>query len=166
MAGSEGKYKEFRNIIDTALKAKPSASVNLKASRKGDTIEIATNVKTVEKPGQKAQPRLRLVITEEVVKYVGSNKLRFHHHVVRDMPGGADGVSLDKAGELTHSAKVDVKTLRGEIEGYVSNFEKNRPFFGNKPAIDLKKLSVVAFVQDDESKEILGAASVDVAETP
>jgi hypothetical protein len=107
-----------------------------------------------------------MVITEEVVKYIGSNKLRFHHHVVRDMPGGADGVSLDKAGELTHSAKVDVKALRGEIEKYVSDFEKGRPFFGVKPAIDLKKLSVVAFVQDDESKEILGAASVDVAETP
>ena len=48
----------------------------------------------------------------------------------------------------------------------MSDFEKSRPFFGVKPAIDLKKLSVVAFVQDDESKEILGAASVDVAETP
>ena len=166
MAGSEGKYKEFRSIIDSTLAGKPSATVDLKASRKGDTIEISTKAKTAQKPGEKAKPRLRMVITEEVVKYVGSNKLRFHHHVVRDMPGGADGVSLDKAGELTHSAKVDLKALRGEIEKYVSDFEKSRPFFGVKPAIDLKKLSVVAFVQDDESKEILGAASVDVAETP
>jgi len=166
MAGSEGKYKEFRSIIDSTLAGKPSATVDLKASRKGDTIEISTKAKTAQKPGEKAKPRLRMVITEEVVKYVGSNKLRFHHHVVRDMPGGADGVSLDKAGELTHSAKVDVKALRGEIEKYISDFEKSRPFFGVKPAIDLKKLSVVAFVQDDESKEILGAASVDVAETP
>jgi len=166
MAGSEGKYKEFRSIIDSGLAASPTATVDLKASRKGDLIEISAKAKTTGKPGEKAQPKLRMVITEEVVKYIGSNKLRFHHHVVRDMPGGAEGMSLDKAGTLDQSTKVDVKTLRGEIEKYVSDFEKKSTFFGTKPAIDLKKLSVVAFVQDDQTKEILGASAVDLVESP
>ena len=166
MAGSEGKYKQFRSIIDSGLAASPTATVDLKASRKGDLIEISAKAKTTGKPGEKAQPKLRMVITEEVVKYIGSNKLRFHHHVVRDMPGGAEGMSLDKAGTLDQSTKVDVKTLRGEIEKYVSDFEKKSTFFGTKPAIDLKKLSVVAFVQDDQTKEILGASSVDLVESP
>lgn len=166
MAGSEGKYKQFRSIIDSGLAASPTATVDLKASRKGDLIEISAKAKTTGKPGEKAQPKLRMVITEEVVKYIGSNKLRFHHHVVRDMPGGAEGMSLDKAGTLDQSTKVDVKTLRGEIEKYVSDFEKKSTFFGTKPAIDLKKLSVVAFVQDDQTKEILGASAVDLVESP
>ncbi len=166
MAGSEGKYKQFRSIIDSGLAASPTATVDLKATRKGDLIEISAKAKTTGKPGEKAQPKLRMVITEEVVKYIGSNKLRFHHHVVRDMPGGAEGMSLDKAGTLDQSTKVDVKTLRGEIEKYVSDFEKKSTFFGTKPAIDLKKLSVVAFVQDDQTKEILGASAVDLVESP
>lgn len=166
MANSQAKFGQYKTIIDKALEEKATASVDLKASRKGDSIEISAKAKTVEKPAEGAEPRLRMVITEEVVKYVGSNKLRFHHHVVRDMPGGAEGLSLDKAGELTHSIKVDAKKLRGEIEKYVTDYEAKSTFFGTKPAIDLKKLSVVAFVQDDKSKDILGAATVDVVESP
>lgn len=166
MGGSEGKYKQFRGVIDPVLEKKPAGMVELKATRKGDSIEVSAKAKTGEKPGEKALPRLRFVLTEEVVKYVGSNKLRFHHHVVRALPGGADGLSLDKAGELQHSMKIDLTEVRGKIEKYVSDFEKNRPFFGTKPAIDLKKLSLVAFIQDDESKEILGATQVDLPESP
>lgn len=166
MGGSEGKYKQFRGVIDPILEKKPSATVSLNATRKGDTIEVSAKAKTGDKPGEKALPRLRFVLTEEVVKYIGSNKLRFHHHVVRALPGGADGLSLDKAGELNHSMKIDLTEVRGKIEKYVSDFEKNRAFFGTKPTIDLKKLSLVAFIQDDESKEILGATQVDLPESP
>lgn len=166
MGGSEGKYKQFRGVIDPILEKKPSATVSLNATRKGDTIEVSAKAKTGDKPGEKALPRLRFVLTEEFVKYIGSNKLRFHHHVVRALPGGADGLSLDKAGELNHSMKIDLTEVRGKIEKYVSDFEKNRAFFGTKPTIDLKKLSLVAFIQDDESKEILGATQVDLPESP
>ncbi|MFM7317037.1 MAG: hypothetical protein ACKO5E_08815 [bacterium] len=166
MGGSEGKYKQYQAAISPILETKPVATVDLKATRKGDSIEVSASAKTSKKPGEKAQPRLRFVLTEEVVKYIGSNKLRFHHHVVRAMPGGAEGLSLDKAGELQHSMKINLNEVRGNIEKYVSDFEKNRPFFGTKPAIDLKKLALVAFIQDDESKEILGATQVDLPESP
>ncbi|MEI6534117.1 MAG: transglycosylase domain-containing protein, partial [Verrucomicrobiaceae bacterium] len=46
MAGSEGKYKQFRSIIDSGLAASPTATVDLKASRKGDLIEISAKAKT------------------------------------------------------------------------------------------------------------------------
>ncbi|MFM1801607.1 MAG: hypothetical protein RJA81_959 [Planctomycetota bacterium] len=166
MAGSEGKYKQFRGVIDPILETKPIATVDLKATRKGDVIEVIANAKTKDKPGEKSVPRLRVVLTEESVKYVGSNKLRFHHHVVRAIPTGPDGITLSKDGKLDHNLKIDLNQVRSDIETYVSDFEKNRPFFGTKPAIDLKKLSVVAFIQDDESKEILGASSVEVVESP
>ena len=37
----------------------------------------------------KRKPVLRLALTEESIHYVGSNKLRFHHHVVRALPRSA-----------------------------------------------------------------------------
>jgi hypothetical protein len=166
MAMSEGKYQQYREVIEKQLAQKPAATVDLSAKLKGDSVEIIASAKTAEKPGEKAMPRLRLVLTEEIVKYVGGNKLRFHHHVVRDLPGGADGVTLDKAGEGKNTVTVDLKSLRGEIETYVSDYEKNRKFAGTLPAVDLKSLSVVAFVQDDETKEILGAAQVEVKASP
>jgi hypothetical protein len=166
MAMSEGKYKQYRDQIDRLLEKKPSATVNLSASRKGEKIEIEASAKLADKPGEKSKPKLRLVLTEEIVKYVGGNKLRFHHHVVRDLPGGAEGTSLEASGEVKKTATVDLNTLRGEIESYLSGYEKNRKFPGTKPAIDLKNLSVVAFVQDDETKEILGATQIEVKETP
>lgn len=166
MAGSEGKYKQYRSFIDPILDSKPAATVDLKASRKGNVIEVSAKAKTGAKPGAKSQPRLRFVLTEEAVKYIGSNKLRYHHHVVRAMPGGVDGLSLDKAGELNHDLKIDLNEVRAGLEKYVSDFEKNRPFFGTKPGAEMKKLAVVAFIQDDDTKEILGAATVDVVESP
>lgn len=165
MGNAQAKFGQFKTIIDRALESKPAVKIDLKATRKGDSIEIAAKAKG-EKLPEGALPRLRYVLTEEVVKYVGSNKLRFHHHVVRDLPGGADGFSLDKAGTVDNTTTVDVKKLRGEIEKYVTDFEAKSTFFGTKPGIDLKKLSVVAFVQDDTSKEILGAATVDLVESP
>ena len=166
MARAEFKYGEYREQIDRLLQKAPAATVNLSATRKGDKIDIEASAKTAEKPGEKAKPKLRLVLTEEVVKYVGGNKLRFHHHVVRDMPGGAEGTSLEASGEIKKTATVDLNTLRGEIESYLSGYENTRKFVGTKPSTEMKNLSVVAFVQDDETKEILGAAQIEVKDTP
>lgn len=166
MGMSEGKYKQYRGLIDRLLDKKPAATVNLNATRKGETIEIEASAKLADKPGEKSKPTLRLVLTEEIVKYVGGNKLRFHHHVVRDMPGGAQGTALNASGEATKKMTLNLDTLRGEIESYLSDYEKTRKFAGTKPASDLKHVSVVAFVQDDETREILGAAQIEVKEKP
>ena len=109
----------------------------------------------------KSKPRLRLVLTEEKVRYVGSNKLRYHHHVVRDFPGGIEGKDLSAgSGQLT--VKLNLADLRRDIEEYLSDYTKMRPFPTALPEIALKDLSVVAFVQDDADKTILHAVSVPV----
>ena len=45
-------------------------------------------------PGEKMM--LRFVLAEERVRYTGGNGIRYHHMVVRSMPGGAKGFALTK----------------------------------------------------------------------
>ena len=170
MSDSEEKYKEYRGLVDELLARKARADVKVTAARDGDQIAITADAsKTADadapKQGERASDRLslRLALTEEAIRYVGSNRLRFHHHVVRALPGGADGKRLvDGKGRV--EVKVNLADLKRELEDYLSRAAKDRPFPGDLPEIALKNLSVVAFVQDDADQSILGAATVHVAE--
>ncbi len=170
MAGSEEKYKEYRGLVDELLERKARAEVKVTASREGDQIAITADAaKTADadapKQGERASDRLslRLALTEEAIRYVGGNRLRFHHHVVRALPGGADGKRLvDGKGRV--DLRLNLTDLKREIEEYLSLAAKERPFPGVLPEIAFKNLSVVAFVQDDADQSILGAAVVPVAE--
>ena len=72
------------------------------------------------------------MLFEESIRYVGSNKLRFHHHVVRDFPGGIEGKDLSSgSGELT--IKLNLADLKREIEEYLSEHAKVRPFPARSP---------------------------------
>ena len=167
MAASEAKYDEYRGLVDELLEGDRKADVTLSANRQGDQIEINAEATASDKPkdGAKApsQLKLRLAITEESIRYIGNNKLRFHHHVVRAFPGGTDGKTLvDGKGRV--EIKVNLADLKKEIEAYVSDYAKNRPFPGVLPEVALKDLSVVAFVQDDSDKSILAAVSTSLKE--
>jgi len=168
-AAEEG-YNEYRRLIGEILEKKARADVKVTADRQGGMIAIAAEAAQIAdsdspKDGERASTRLalRLALTEESVRYVGANRLRLHHHVVRWFPGGVEGKPLVD-GKAKVEAKVDVSDLRGDLEGYLSRAAKKRPFPGPLPAIELKNLRVVAFVQDDADKRILGAAEVAVAE--
>src|SRR5262249_7346341 len=89
---SEDKHGQYRNIIDSLLEKPAAARLQLTAARKGNKIDINAEVIDVEKPAE--QLRLRLALVEEQVRYVGGNTLRFHHHVVRALPGGDEGIAL------------------------------------------------------------------------
>jgi hypothetical protein len=170
MANSEGKYGEYRQIIDEKLEASKGAQIELSATREGDQIKIVASAQAPESPGAekskktegKPQRVLRLALTEEAVRYVGGNKLRFHHHVVRAFPGGSAGKPLTGGAgkvELT----VDLAQLKRDQEAYLSDFVKKSGAFPNPlPEIKLDDLAVVAFVQDDSNKRILNAVSAPV----
>ena len=180
MQASEQKFKEYRQIIDTQLEAARDAQVEVSATRQGDEIEItaqatvtrkpeSTEAKTEKEESKKTgdakkggfKPRLRLALTEEAIRYVGGNKLRYHHHVVRDFPGGVEGKDLS-SGSGQVSVKLNLADLRRDIDEYLSGSAKVRPFPAALPDVSLKDLSVVAFVQDDADKSILNAVSVPV----
>jgi hypothetical protein len=159
---AEEKYKGYRNVIDKLLEETPAANVAVRANREGDTIKMSATVKNLKEPGEDV--RLRFVLAEEEIRFVGGNNIRFHHMVVRDMPGGADGFKLtDKAGE--HSATVNLGELKTSLVKYLDDFvEKNGPFPKPQRPLALKHLKVIALVQDDKTGEILQAVQAELGE--
>ena len=134
------------------------------ASLKGDELTIKAIVADLQKPGDKVS--LRLALAEERVRYQGGNGIRYHHAVVRAMPGGPKGFPLPKAsGEQTVSLKLaDVRAANNKsLDDFAVDLKKQGAdfAFGARP-MDLKNLRVVAFIQNDETNEVLQAVQVEV----
>ncbi len=157
---AEEKYKDYRDVIDPLLEKPAKLKLQVSAVRKGDQVEIAAKTADLQETGENI--RLRLALVEEHVRYAGRNNLRYHHQVVRALPGGSDGKALTgKTGE--HTAKVDLVSLRKSLGKYLDDFAKeNDAEFSDRP-MAFKNLKVVAFVQNDDNKEVFQAVQVAVA---
>ncbi len=157
---SKDKYDQYRKILDDQLEQASGARLTAKATRKGDTIDVQVQVADLAEAGE--ETKLRLALVEEVVHYVGSNGVRFHHHVVRDMPGGPEGLALkEKNGKQT--VHIDLNEVRRKLTRYLQDYSINQqPFSTVQRPLELKDLHVVAFVQDDKTHKVLQGVQVDV----
>ena len=118
-------YDGYVDIVDTLLEKDPKAQIKLSAMQKGTKIDITAEVADVEKPSDSV--RLRFALVEDTVKYQGGNKLPVYHHVVRALPGGANGFPV-KAKTLKQSVSVDLDEVRKKLTKYLDDFEKERKF--------------------------------------
>lgn len=160
MANAEMKFGQYTKLINPILEKSSPVKVNGTASRSGDKIDINVDVYGAE--GEDPL-KLRLLIVEESIKYVGSNKLRFHHQVVRAMPGGASGVVVSNK-NFKHQATADVSKIRSELNKYLDEYAENtRPFPYPQRPLDMKNLKVIAIVQNDKTAEIVQACQLDIA---
>jgi len=148
------KYKEFCNVINKLLEAPETLKLSASAVGAGAKIDIHAKVAGLDKPGDKI--RLRLALVEDRVRYTGANGLQYHHRVVRAMPGGAKGIPV-KERDFEHKVSVDLGELRASLNKYLNEDYPEGP----RP-MRLRHLSVVAFVQNDESAEVLQAVNVPV----
>ncbi len=162
MANAESKYTQYTGVIDPLLEKVTEVKVGGRATRAGDKIDIAVEVAG----GSGDDMKLRVLVVEENVKYVGGNQLRFHHQVVRAMPFGAEGVAIkDKAFKQT--ASVDLGSVRKTLTTYLDDYAANtRPFPKPERPMDMKALKVIVLVQNDETKEIVQAAQLEVEGKP
>ena len=151
-------YSTVHKAVDKQIEETAGGKLKLNATRKGDKIEITADIADLQKTGENV--RLRFVLVEDRVKFVGRNGQRFHHHVVRALPGGEKGFALEKkAGKQT--VTVSLKELTKTLAAYL----KEKRFAAKDQPLDLKSLKVVALIQDAESKDILQAAQVDLEES-
>jgi hypothetical protein len=157
LAAAGSKFKEYVELIDPSLEKPAKVKLKVTATRKADTIEIAAEASDLESTGKDVH--LRLALVEEWVRYRGGNNLQYHHCVVRALPGGAAGVVL-KEGGGKQNVSVDVAELRKKLTSYLDEHAKDAPFPNPERPLGLKNLHVVAFVQDDDTKEILQSAQV------
>jgi hypothetical protein len=159
---SEKIYGEFRKRIDPLLEQEAKAVVEVTATRRGNKIEINAEAADVATTGDNI--RLRFVLVEETQRYVGGNGIRFHHHVVRAMPGGDNGFPVREK-KVRQAVSLDLVELKKQISQYLRAYSKREKVVFPDPeeVLDLKNLRVVAFVQNDKTKEVLQAKEVEVS---
>lgn len=157
MAASENKFNQYVGVIDPILEKTTEVKVGGKATRIGDKVSIALEVTG----GDGDDMKLRVLVCEENVRYVGSNQIRFHHHVVRAMPGGADGIAIkDKA--FKHTTSADLGDVKKTLTKYLDDYAAVRPFPKPERPMEMKALKVIALVQNDKTKEIVQAVQIEV----
>ena len=154
------KYTELTEAINGELEKAPTAKIALTTAKDEKGIKVTAKVTDLEKPGEKVT--LRFAVTEETVRYPGGNGVRFHHHVVRSMPGGVKGFALTKK-EQEQAVVISADDIRKELTKSLDEFVKEQAEFPrpDRP-LALKNLKVVAFIQDDATNEVLNAVQIDL----
>jgi hypothetical protein len=161
MANAENKLQQYRGIIDPLLEQKAAVTLTGKATLSGDKVDISVGVENAA--AANGELKLRLVLVEENVRYVGGNGLRFHHYVVRAMPGGAAGVAV-KDKTLKHTVTADITEIKKGLTKYLDEFASTQSFPYPARPMDMKHLKVIAFVQNDATREILQGTMIDVGD--
>jgi len=170
-AGAEKLFTDtLQSVVDKRLDVKPAADITLKAAMIGDKVEVGAKVAKAGKPDQKL--RLQVALVEEMVHYTGENGVRFHPMVVRSLASTEKNtlgfpVAPGKGAKVAYTfditkAVADAKAHLDEMEGGSSQRFGKFQFIERENEINPAHLRVVAFVQDEKTKEILQAASVDL----
>ena len=133
-------------------KVQPKLTIDLKVSRQQDTIQVSATVKGVT--SETPDVRLMLALAESGIKYESFNGIRHHDMVVRQLIGGDRGTGL-KDGTLAYQGTVNVEELRDRLHTYLTEFEENQGVQFPSMPLDLANLSVVAFVQEVETRKVL-----------
>jgi hypothetical protein len=150
-------YTQVRALIDRMLQRKTSVKIQLKAEPKDGVVAITADA---DGSFSATDPvRMRIVLAEDKVHLRGGNGIREHQMVVRAMPGGAAGVEL-RAGKLHYEGKIDLKAIKRQLDDYLRAFEEaQKTTFPVKP-LNLSHLHLVAFVQNDQTKEVYQVATI------
>ncbi|HXY33520.1 MAG TPA: hypothetical protein VEI07_04785 [Planctomycetaceae bacterium] len=157
LSQADDVYKVIRGNIGLMLQRKTSVRIHLKAEPKEGAVAVTAEAEGSFSPDDPV--RLRLVLAEERVEFRGTNGIRESEMVVRAMPGGTGGVDL-KDGKLRYEGKVDLKSIKRQLDDYLRAYEEAQKMtFSNKP-LDLSHLRLVAFVQNDQTKEVYQAATI------
>lgn len=153
-------YGALREAVDRRLTVPSAITISASAETIDDVIHVKASVSGLRED-QLDKVRLRLALVEDSVKYTASNGVREHHGVVRELLGGARGTGA-KAGQLNYSVSLPRAELKQHLVDYLTQFEIGRNVnFAEKPLV-LQPLSLVAWVQDDSTREVLQALSIPI----
>jgi len=173
-SGAEKLFTDnVQAVVDKRLEVKSGAVLKLQAAMKNGKVDVAVDVTKLPATGKADQKaRLQVVLVEELVHYTGENGVRFHPMAVRSLASvekGKLGFELKpgQSAKRTYSfdvAKIveDAKAHLDEMEGGANQRFGKFQFIERKNGINADNLRVVAFIQDEGSKEILQAAVVDL----
>lgn len=170
-AQSPRVFNNYKDEVEARpLKPPMAAFSDIKVKFEGQILTVSGQVNLApENAGKAEKARLRIALVEDVVRYTGGNGVRFHNFVVRKLMGTPEGRPFEKPETKTNfSESVNIATLGQSQKEYLAKYEtetagKLRPGFKFTEKLDRvepARLLVVAFLQDDQTKEILQACFV------
>jgi hypothetical protein len=156
-------YRGLKTLIDQQLAETATAKVRVNARVLDGNLQIVADVPNLDQLKDDAKDlRLRVIIAEDEVHFLARNGVRSHEMIVRHMVDGPGGIE-PQDGKLELRKSIPLAELKSSLADYLKKFEENEGIdFPAKP-LDLKRLHVIAFVQNDESHEILQSNSIAVS---
>jgi len=157
---TKGFFDRVNPKIESQLESPAQAQITLTGTLEGDLVKANVTVDEVKTPS--ADLKVQIALTEEEIRYTGENGIRFHPMVVRSLGGkDANGFALTGSAPTKVEWTFDVKAMSSELKKYLDSYEQQGhrgdtfTFSEKKFQIDPNKLSLVAFVQNMKTKEIL-----------
>jgi len=165
-------FESLTHAVDARLAVAAGAALQVIAKLNGSTVDVRVNGKELQSPD--AGRHLQIALVENEVSYSGENGFRFHPMVVRNVAQATknkSGFPLPKAANFDVDYSFDLDQIMAVnlkyYDEYIADLKArtgiSATFREKRDRIDAHKLSVVAFVQDDSTKEILQSSKVGVA---
>ena len=168
--GSEKDVEKLFAAYRTACTERPNQPAEWQiagqAAAKGN--EIVGEIR-VTGPAGGGDLRVHAILCERIVMVPGANGLVLHRYVARKALSPTDGFALaaSAGGSRTFVVAADTARIGADLEQAISATEKERKirFLMRPTFVDGGATTVVAFVQDPQSRAVLAACEVDVVAT-
>ncbi len=160
---AKNRFGVYRHAIKRFEQDDPGVNISVSAKMERDIVTV--DVVIADMKANAGKPVLHIALAERSVDYTGSNGISKHAYVVRRLLDRGEGMALTGTGTISKS--VNVGEVEASIKAYLDNptvqrsWTTRRQFTGwrSRPdTIDRRNLSVIAWVQDAETKEVLQAS--------
>ncbi len=163
---AEGVYESNRELVLSELRNRSEYSIAIEATATPDgTVQGTVRV---EGSDEKLR-RVQVILAERGVLYPGKALIVVHRMVARgSLLGSLDGVRLEpEDGTHTIAFSRTLKEMTDENVAFLDQYEANggNPASRLSVAIDPRQVSIVAFIRDVTTQEVLQAAQLDLGDT-
>ena len=160
LSDSEKHYKTLRKSIDEELEKPANVKLALTSEKGEKGYTLKAKVTDLANPAETMS--LRFAIAEEKVRHRGANGLRYHHMIVRALPGGAKGFPLPKK-DHEQTVNVDLDEVRKEIKNHLESVTQSEgDALPADAPLSLQGMKAIAFVVNDTTGDVLHAVHVDL----
>ncbi len=163
-------FLAYQQMITPLLDRSHAVELQAEAELEQDTVRVQVRVKAKEGLPLDAL-RLRIVLLEGTAHYTGRNGIHLHREVARKLLGGAEGFPLATSESKVSTpegaafdVEADLVALEAELRRFLTEFkQKEKPkSLGLTHRLERDDLSVVVFVQDDDTREVLHALRLEL----
>ena len=163
-------FNRYKMAVEKYFTSTPTLSLVLSIEQKNDRFQVKTEIKKTD-PKETGAITLYIALVERSVRYTGGNGISRHAFVVRYLVNAGDGIPVKlKNGKSTVDAEIDLSEVNKGLTRYLENFAQNPPErYKNFPGwnvrpekLDEKNLAVVAWLQNETSREVYQAHYAEV----